>query len=166
MKRNTKSFAISLFLSVCISLGFFSAAYAQEYDALKGLKSAKAIFDLRLGSPKGAALQLQVIHQTYKDLAAKKMKPAFSVVFIGPSVKLISKNREGFAAEDQKKLDEIGGTISQMAKDGIRLEICLIAARVMGVEPASVLPEIKKVPNGYISVIGYQAHGYSLVPIY
>ena len=53
-----------------------------------------------------------------------------------------------------------------MSKAGIKLEICLIAARVLGVDPASILPEIKKVPNGYISVIGYQAHGYSLVHVY
>jgi intracellular sulfur oxidation DsrE/DsrF family protein len=166
MKRITKRAAISLFLSVCMSLVFFSVVFAQEYDALKGLKSAKAIFDVRVGSAKGAALQMQLIHQIYKDLAAKKLKPAIAVVFIGPSVKLISKNREGFSAEDQKKLDEISGTISQMSKAGIKLEICLIAARVLGVDPASILPEIKKVPNGYISVIGYQAHGYSLVPVY
>jgi intracellular sulfur oxidation DsrE/DsrF family protein len=166
MRRSTKRVALSLFLAVCVSLSFFTIVCAQEYDALKGLKSAKAVFDVRIGNPKGAALQLQVIRQSYKDLAAKKLKPAFAVVFIGPSVKLISKKREGFAAEDQKKLDEIAGTISQLSQDGIKLEVCLIAAKVLGVDPASILPEIKKVPNGYISVIGYQAHGYSLVPVY
>jgi len=166
MKRNKRKVAISLLLSVCMSLVFFSVVFAQEYEALKGLKSAKAIFDVRIGSPKAAALHLQLIQQAYKDLGARKLKPGFAVVFIGPSVKLISKNREGFSAEDQKKLDEIAGTISQMSKAGIKLEICLIAARVLGVDPASILPEIKKVQNGYISVIGYQAHGYSLVPVY
>jgi intracellular sulfur oxidation DsrE/DsrF family protein len=87
-------------------------------------------------------------------------------VFIGPSVKLISKNREGFSPEDQKSLDEIANTISAMSKDGINLEICLVAAKVFNVDPASVLPEIKRVGNGWISMIGYQAQGYSLVPVY
>jgi intracellular sulfur oxidation DsrE/DsrF family protein len=53
-----------------------------------------------------------------------------------------------------------------MSKNGIKLEICLIAAKVFNVDPASVLPEIKRVGNGWISMIGYQAQGYSLVPVY
>ncbi len=108
------------------------------------------------------------MHQTYKDkdLMAIDKKPAFVVVFIGPSVKLISKNREGFSPEDQAALAEIAATISEMSKDGIKLEMCLVAAKVFGVDPATVLPEIKAVPNGWISEIGYQARGYSLVPAY
>ena len=66
---------------------------------------------------------------------------------------------------DQRILDEYASTISAMAKDGIKFEICLIAVKVFGVEPSSILPEIKQVGNGWISVIGYQARGYSLVPI-
>jgi uncharacterized protein len=67
--------------------------------------------------------------------------------------------------EDQKPLDELARTIKDMAKDGIKLEICLIAAKVFGVEPSSVLPEIKQVGYGWISLIGYEAKGYSLVPV-
>jgi intracellular sulfur oxidation DsrE/DsrF family protein len=109
-----------------------------------------------------------LIHDTFQDnsLTSMAKKPAFVVVFIGPSVKLVSKNREGFSPEDQKLLDEIAGTVSAMAKSGIRLEICLVAARLMSVDPGSVLPEIKRVGNGWISLIGYQAKGYSLVPAY
>jgi uncharacterized protein len=95
-----------------------------------------------------------------------KKKPVFVVVFSGLSVKLISKNRKGYSPEDQESLNEIANTISAMSKDGIKLEICLIAAKVFQVDPASVLPEIKKVGNGWISLIGYQAQGYSLVPVY
>jgi intracellular sulfur oxidation DsrE/DsrF family protein len=87
-------------------------------------------------------------------------------VFIGPSVKLISKNREGLSPEDQNALDEIADKISAMSKDGIKFEICLVAAKAFNVDPSSVLPEIKRVGNGFISLIGYQAQGFSLVPVY
>ena len=143
-----------------------STVSGEEYKAMKGIKSAKAVFDERESNPKSAALHLKIIHQTYKELAAMKKKPVFVIVFIGPAVKLISKNREGFSNEDQKSLDEIANTISAMSKDGINLEICLVAAKVLNVDPVSVLPEIKKVGNGWISEIGYQAQGYSLVPVY
>ena len=159
---------ISLFLSICLLLVAVANGFAEEYEALKGLKSVKAVFDVRAGNPKSAALSLKLIHQTYQDknITAITKQPAFAVVFIGPSVKLISKNREGFSSEEQKTLDEIAGIISQMSKEGIKLEICLFAAQVFGVDPASVLPEIKRVGNGWISLMGYQAKGYSLVPAY
>jgi len=168
MKRKTKTIIISLFLSICLLFVTVANVFSEEYEALKGLKSIKAVFDVRIANPKSAALHLKLIHQTYKDKAILTVtkKPVFVVVFIGPSVKLISKNREGFSPEEQTILDEIASTISEMSKDGIKLEICLVAAKVFGVDPASVLPEIKHGANGWISVIGYQAKGYSLVPAY
>ncbi len=121
-------------------------------DALKGVKSVKAIFDVRVASPKAAVIQLNLIHQTYQQLVAENKKPGFVVSFMGPAVKLISKSRQGFGAEEQKSLDEIAVTISRMAKDGFRVEICMFAAGLFGVDPASILPEIKKVENGWISL--------------
>jgi intracellular sulfur oxidation DsrE/DsrF family protein len=133
---------------------------------MTGLTSAKAVFDVRLGNAKSAALHLKLIHQTFKDLATAKKNSLFRVVFLGPSVKLISKNRQGFSSEDQQSLDEIAQTVAGMAKDGIGLEICLIAARIFKVDPASVLPEVGQIENGWYSVIGYQLQGYALVPVY
>ena len=164
MKRKTM-ILVSLFLAISLLCVVFPVS-AEEYETPEGVKSTKAIFDFRIGNPKSAALHMSLIHQTYKDLAATEKNPVFAVVFIGPSVKLISKNREGFTPEDQKTLDEIAKTISAMSKDGIKLEICLVAAQILNVDPASVLPEIKRVENGWVSVIGYQAQGYSLVPLY
>jgi intracellular sulfur oxidation DsrE/DsrF family protein len=159
---------ITLFnLFIVISLlCVVSTVSGEEYKSMKDIKSVKVVFDERESSPKIAALHLTGIHQTYKELAAMKKNPVFVVVFIGPSVKLISKNREGFSPEDLKSLDEIANTISAMAKDGINLEMCLVAAKFFNVDPASVLPEIKGVGNGWIPIIGYQAKGYSLVPVY
>jgi intracellular sulfur oxidation DsrE/DsrF family protein len=168
MKKRTKStiaalvFLIGLFATS--SVGFTS----QEAGPLKGLKSIKAVFDLRMSSAKSAALHLDLIHKTFKGKAVASVtkKPEFVVVFLGPAVKFISTSREGIAPEDHKTLDAIAGTISKMAKDGIKLEICLVAARIFKVDPATILPEIKQEENGWISLIGYQAKGYSLIPAY
>ena len=168
MKRESRVMAFGLFFLTCLSFVVVANAFCEEYEALKGLKSVKAVFDVRIGNPKSAALNLRLIHDTFKDKAIKSItkEPAFVVLFMGPSVKLISKNRDGFSSEDQKLLDDIATTVSAMVKSGIRLEICLVAAQVFGVDPGSVLPEIKQVRNGWISLIGYQAKGYSLVPAY
>jgi intracellular sulfur oxidation DsrE/DsrF family protein len=155
-----------LYLIAVISLYAVSPASAEEYRALNGVRSVKAVFDERIGDPQIASSHLKLIHQTYKQLSALKKSPAVAVVFIGPSVKLISKNREGFSAEQQKSLDAIAETVSEMSRDGIRLEVCLVAAKAFHVDPASILPEIKRSENGFISLIGYQSQGYSLVPDY
>jgi intracellular sulfur oxidation DsrE/DsrF family protein len=166
MKMGMKKTVIYLFLSIFLLCNMAVNVSGEEYGAMKGIKSATAVFDERENNPKSAVLHLKLIHQTYEELVAMKKTPVFVVVFSGPSVKLISKNREGFSPEDQKSLDEIAQTITGMSKEGIRLEICMIAAKVFGVEASSILPEIRHVPNGWISLIGYQAKGYSLVPVY
>ncbi|MGE5284686.1 MAG: DsrE family protein [Actinomycetota bacterium] len=164
MKRN-RAALLNLFMATLL-LCSVSTAFGEEYEGLASLKSAKVIWDERESTPKTAVLHLKLIHQTYKDFAAMKKDPAFVVVFIGPSVKLVSKNKDSFSLEDQKAIDEIANTISAMSKDGIKMEICLVAVKVFNVDPASVLPEIKRVGNGWISMIAHEAQGYSLVPVY
>lgn len=164
MKKNSLGL-LNLFMATLL-LCSVSTAFGEEYEGIASVKSAKVIFDERESNPKFAVLHLKLVHQTYKDFAAMKKDPAFVIVFIGPSVKLVSKNRESFSPEDQKSLDEIANIISAMSKDGIKLEICLVAVKVFNVDPASVLPEIKRVGNGWISMVSYQGQGYSLVPVY
>ena len=68
--------------------------------------------------------------------------------------------------DDRALLDGISTIITQMGKDGIKLEVCLVAVQVMNLDPASIMPELTKVDNGWISLIGYETNGYALVPVY
>jgi uncharacterized protein len=167
MKGSIRIAVMSIFLTICLLMVSIGNGSSAEYNTLKGLKSVKAVFDFELANPQSALIHLQVIQQTFKDknMWVSGKKPEIAIIFIGPSVKLVSKNRSEFKEEDQKTLDEIASTITEMTKDGIKLEICLIAVKVFGVEPSSILPEIKQVGNGWISLIGYEAKGYSLVPV-
>jgi|GEM_PF-1575428 len=118
MKRKP-NILISILIAASLVLGFSAPALAK-----KGSEGSKAVFDFRVGAAKSASSLLTLIRQTYKDMAAKKdMKPSLVVVFLGPSVKLISKNKTGMTEEDKKIMDEIAATISLMSKDGIRLEL-------------------------------------------
>ena len=167
MKRKSR-IIVSIVVASVFMLAAIGSASAATYESLAGMKSIKAIFDVRAGNTKSAVMQLKLIHDTYKDksIRAVSKKPSFIVAFMGPSVKLISKDKQGISPEDQKAMDEIALTVQAMAKDGIKLEVCDFAVKAFGVDPASILPEIKHVPNGWISLIGYQAKGYSLVPAY
>lgn len=167
MKRSARNTIGSMLLALCMLVAAAGSVFGEEYPALKGLESVKAVFGFEIGNPQNALLHLQVIGQTFQDrnIWMGNRKPEVVVVFYGPSVKLASKNRDGFTAADQKILDDYAATLSAMAKDGVKFEICLIAVKLLGVNPASLLPEVKPVGNGWISVIGYQAKGYSLVPV-
>ncbi len=111
---------ISILIVAALMLSVSATAMAKDYS-----KEAKAVFDFRVGNAKSASILLTLIHQTYKDMAArgKDMKPSFVVVFIGPSVKLISHDKTGMTEEDKKIMDEIANTVALMSKDNIRLEL-------------------------------------------
>lgn len=166
MKRLSQTIFVTAFFTICL-LFTMSQSVFSECSSMQGVKSVKAVFDFELGNPQSALMHLQVIQQTFKDkdMWIKNNAPDIVVIFIGPSVKLVSTNRSGFSPDDQKILDQIAKKISEMAKDGIKFEICLIAAKFLGVEPSSILPEVKPVNNGWVSLIGYEASGYSLVPV-
>lgn len=168
MKNRSKTTIVSLVFLIGLLSTFAVGFSSQEADALKGQKSFKGVFDLRTGNAKMTSVFLKMIHDTYKSKEVESVtkEPEFVVVILGPTVKLVSTNREGVSPEDSKMLDTIAGQISEMTKDGIRVEICLFAARLMNVDPMTILSDIKKVDNGAISLIGYQAQGFSLVPIY
>jgi len=168
MKKSVGSTLAASFFILCL-LGFFAAsASAQEYEALKGIKSVNTIFDFRDGDTENALIHLKLVHDTFKDPAIRAIseKPEFVVVFMDVSVLLLSNNREKFSSEEKKLLEEFDQTIAAMAKDGIRLEVCMFAAGLLGVKPESIAPEIHPVGNGWIASLGYQQKGYSVVPAY
>jgi intracellular sulfur oxidation DsrE/DsrF family protein len=156
---------ISIFLSVVLLTA--APASSNEYAALDGVDGIKAVFDVSLGSPARANVVFGAVRGVYTDKNTRSLSrpPKIAVVFRGPAVKLISTSREGFKATDDKALDAFAATIRQMKKDGVKLEVCDYALNVLGVDPASILPEVDHVGNGFISVIGFQAQGYSLVTI-
>ena len=165
MKKNTTIILI-VFMAISFLYGVFSASSEEDYAAMKGVATVKTVFDERESDAEGAAAHLKLIHQTFKDLGAMKKSVVFAVVFSGPSVRFLSTKRANLSPEDQRAFQDVAATVSAMAKDGIVLEVCLVAVRYFGVDPASVLAEVKKVPNGWVSLMGYQAQGYSLLPVY
>jgi intracellular sulfur oxidation DsrE/DsrF family protein len=167
MKGATRIVVMNLLFTLCLLMVTSGNSWSEEYNTLKGLETVKAVFDFELGNPQSALIHLQVIQQTFKDknMWVSGKKPEVAIIFIGPSVKLVSKSRIGFNSEDEKTLDQLARTITEMSNDGIKMEICLIAVKLSGIEPSSILPEIKQVGNGWISLIGHEAKGYSLVPV-
>ena len=166
MKKRTQLF-ISASIIILFSLISISKVYSQEFKVLEGLESINTVVDFRKDNPQEVATYLNLIHQTYMGVKTNiNENTDFVIVFTGPVVKLLSTNKDGFPSEEHETIDKIADNITAMAKNGIKLEICLYATNAFGIESDSILPEIDQVLNGWLSLIGYQAKHYSLLPIY
>ena len=145
-----------------------SPATGAPYESLTGLTGLDIAFDVQLSNPKKAALFLKMIHLSIKDQDLESMAkpPMFVVVFNGKAVTLISEQQDRFPEADRVHLQEIAKRITLMAADGIRMEGCLAAAKIFEVDPNLFLSEIQEINNAWISLAGYQAQQFSMIPIY
>ncbi|HEY5657250.1 MAG TPA: DsrE family protein [Myxococcota bacterium] len=143
-------------------------AAAGEYDsALAGVQGIDVVFEVSQGSPAVSNIVFWAIRDVYRNPGVKALAkpPRVAIVFHGPAVKLLSSDRTGFAEADGAELDKFAETIRQLKKDGVKLEVCRYALEVMKVDPATVMPEVDQVGNGFISVAGYQAQGYGVIRV-
>lgn len=142
-------------------------AMSGEYPALNGVTGVKTVFDVTQGSPQTANIVFWAVKNVNDDQSVRSLSepPKVAVVFHGPAVKMISTDRNGFKDSDNEALDTFANTIREMKAEGVRFEVCGYALKVMGIDPSTVLPEVDLVPNGFISIAGYQAQGYSLITV-
>jgi len=142
-------------------------AMSGDYAALEGVKSVKTVFDVSQGSPKTANIVFWAVNNVNDDKSVRALSelPQVAVVFHGPAAKMISTDRNGFKESDNEALDKFANMIQQMKRDGVKFEVCDYALKVMGIDPNTVLPEVDHVGNGFISIAGYQAQGYSVITI-
>ncbi|WP_308387978.1 DsrE family protein [Acidithiobacillus sp. AMEEHan] len=158
-----------VFLAV-ISLGiFFSCAEAApltDAQALSGLHTAKAVFLVNVKNPNAVEHLVKVIGLTRHQLLAQKVTPHFIVVFIGPDVAFLTKDRRGIPCTEERAVAGIQHEIDKLTTQGIQFQACGVALHGMDVHPSMVIPAVHPVESGFISVIAYQEKGYALVPVY
>lgn len=135
--------------------------------ALAGVEQGRGVFQVDIGNSKKLDLYLGVIQGTYRRMQAQGVTPDFVVVYIGPSVKYLTEapSTEVAQEEGDRSMD-IAMKVEQLDALGVRQEVCAVATRAFGVDNATLFPELDVVSDGFISVIGYQAQGYNLVPVY
>ena len=170
MTRKNNEVVHTLFIAVVfifVVALMASPATAGEYAALEGVKSVKTVFDVSQGSPQTANIVFWAVNNVNDDKSVRALSkpPQVVVVFHGPAVKMISTDRNGFKESDNEALDKFTNMIQKMKKDGVKFEVCDYALKVMGIDPKTVLTEVDHVGNGFISIAGYQAQGYSVVTI-
>ena len=100
-------------------------------------------------------------------MKSQDVEPDFILVYIGPSVKYLTTSpSDAVEQEASDILLDIESNVAALAELGIRQEICAVATRVYGIDNDSLVEGLTVVGDGFISLIGYQAQGYHLVPVF
>ena len=135
--------------------------------ALADLKTGKGVFLVDIGDARKLNFYLEVIQGTFRGMKSQAVEPDFVLVYIGPSVKYLTTSPSAEAEEAAGGvLLEIESNVAKLASLGVKQEICAVATRVFGIDNDTVLPGLTLVGDGFISLIGYQAQGYHLVPVF
>jgi len=137
----------------------------KDQATLSGLKEVKVAFDLQNGDGKTLLKQLEVIDETRQSLIEQGVKPQFVLTFRGPATTLVQTDQSQIKSENREYVSKIAEKIHALrAADGINsIEQCAVAVRLSGTKPEDVVPDIKVVGNGWISLMAYQAKGYGYI---
>lgn len=166
MMRITVNILFAILMLACTLVQAGEMAI-NDQAALDDLKVGKGVFLVDIGDANKLNFYLEVIQGTYKGMKDQGVKPDFILVFIGPSVKYLSTSSSSDTEQGAGGiLMEIESNVEALAALGVRQEICAVATRVFGIENNTVLPDLTLVGDGFISLIGYQAQGYHLVPVF
>jgi intracellular sulfur oxidation DsrE/DsrF family protein len=167
MKRKTTTFLTGVLLLLVFHLVQADNQVINDEAALAGLKVGKGVFLVDIADANKLNLYLELIQGTYQGMQDQGVKPDFVLVFIGPSVKYLSTSpAAGIEEAAGGVLMEIESAVEALASLGVRQEVCAVATRVFEIDNETILPGMKLVSDGFISLIGYQAQGYHLVPVF
>lgn len=168
IEKITTKRIVSLFLMLSFLVLLPTFTLAKGYDkALKNVNNYNAVFEVSLGNPKVANVVFWAVKNAYEADEVKSLSGNSDVVIVfhGPVVKLLSSDRSPFNSSEWEEVEKFQATLKQMKKDGVTLEVCLYAAKVLGVDKNTIMSEIDHVDNGFVSVVGYQMQDYAVVRI-
>jgi intracellular sulfur oxidation DsrE/DsrF family protein len=157
--RFVAAFVVALIFGSSTSFAFDDAV------AVQGMTEGKIAFDITEGNGKGLLNRLEIIDETRRSMIQQGLKPHIIIAFRGPATKLVQTDMGKIALEDRDIAPKIAARIETLSKEvGIEsIEQCSVAARELGTNPDNVVPGIKVVGNGYISLMGHQARGYAYI---
>ncbi|BCO31948.1 hypothetical protein TspCOW1_20510 [Thiohalobacter sp. COW1] len=159
---------ILLVLSLVLATGQGHAgSRINDSAALADLKVGQAVFLIDIADAKKMNFYLEVIQGTFKGMRDQGVTPDFVMVYIGPSVQYLSTSPSAdVEARYGAVLMEMESNVEKLAALGVRQEVCAVATDAFGIDNKTLLPELDLVGDGFISLIGYQAQGYHLVPVF
>jgi len=141
------------------------AAEPNDQAALQGLHEAKIAFDITEGDGKALLAKLAVIDETRQSLIQQGVTPHFVLAFRSGATFFVQTDMEKIKPEHREYAPKIVAKLQELSTavgiDG--LEQCSEAMRLTHVTAEHIVPEVKVVGNGWISLMAYQARGYAYI---
>jgi len=141
---------------------------ANDYEnALKGVDEFHAVFDYTHGGAEEANIILRAIDEVDdgQEVTSMPGESQLVIVFHDAAVRLLTKEQGEHSDAEWAEVQKFQKSLKEMKEAGVAMEVCQFALDVYGIDSDAVIPEIDQVPNGFVSVIGYQEQGYALVRI-
>ncbi|MEJ2392292.1 MAG: DsrE family protein [Gammaproteobacteria bacterium] len=155
-----------LYMMLTASISLAADKTPDNKDALKGLTSSKAIFDITTGNPKKLAFYLKLVRETAESMHAAGVKTDFILAFRGPATFYVTSDQKHVKIKDMPIAYKIKDEITMLSHEkGVKLTQCSVAAHVLHVDTSTIYPGVKVIGNSWVSLIGYENKGYALVPV-
>ena len=151
-----------ILLSALAAIALAGCAAISQESAPKEMKIA---FDVTDGNPQALLTKLTVIDLTRKQLIEKGVTPKMVIAFRGDASYFTQTNLSMVKEADRADAIAIAARLRELRKaNGVEaLEQCNVPLASRKLKPADVMQEVKLVPNGWISLAGYQEKGYSYI---
>jgi hypothetical protein len=156
---------LALAITSCLTMPLASASNLDNSAALQGLKTAKVYFDVSLKDDNLLVFRMELLDKTIKQMAEDGLEVNGIIGFRGGASRFITNDDHYVLEEEISNKKKIQEWVREFAKSGMVVEQCAIAAEILDIPQEDFISEVKVVGNGYVSLIGYQAQGYSVVPM-
>jgi intracellular sulfur oxidation DsrE/DsrF family protein len=125
----------------------------------------KIAFDITDGNPQALITKLAVIDLTRKQLVASGVTPRMVLAFRGDASYYTQTNLSMIKDTDRADALKIAAALRELRKaSGVEaIEQCNVPLASRKLKPADLMPEVKLVPNGWISLAAYQQKGYAYI---
>lgn len=161
-----KTLAMTAVILMALALPSAAAEKPSDAAALDGVQTGKVVWDISMADPGTLALFLSVVRETYDDLKRQNVEPEMVLAVHGVPVKYVTRTHDHLPLEAQIPVEKVVAVLDDLAqRPGVRIEVCSVANRLMGVDNAAIRAGYHVVGNTWVSLIGYQAQGYAVVPI-
>ena len=161
-------FSYLLFFSVTLTSVSTVAASQAVFDnsrSLDGVQKASIYFDVSLKDDALLVFRMDLLDRTIKTLDEYGLEVNAVIGIRGHASRFITKGEHYVLDEQVENKKKIQQWIKRFSDRGIVIEQCAIAAGMHDIAKDDFLPEVTIVGNGYVSLVGYQAQGYSVVPM-
>lgn len=149
----------------CLNVTAVAASNQDNGKALSGLQAAKVYFDVSLKDDNLLAFRMELLDKTITQMEDAGLEVSTVVGFRGGASRFITRDEHYVLEEEISNKKKIQQWVKQLSERGIVIEQCSIAADINDIPHEDFMEEVTVVGNGYISLVGYQAQGYSVVPM-